>query len=366
MNRDERGMTVFLVAISLVAMLGMSALALDLGQGYTSHRRMQNAADAAALAGARALLKSRSTITGLYADLTNSVYSATQTTAVDNGASSASGQFVCKVVRKDQSVISDCSPSTGWVADATNGGPAGVRVTAAVTNPTTFGKVFKQSSITARITSTALIEPLASAKGAPFLVCGVANSTMSLTQWPNDTSVDPITGLTTQNNHDLTPQSINLLLGSGAVNPLAVGHIYGIQGSGSTISTCGSAGSGLESAFDGKSANGSNGIDVPSWQTGTNGNGNDAAIYDTVAGATACGGGVYTNCDLVLPLADSATSGYQLHIVSLAVFHVTGSGSGNPKYAGRLLTATAPITRGQGLYGQNCSLGAACVVKLVN
>ena len=363
-NRDERGMTMIFMAISLVGLLGMSALALDLGQGYTSHRRMQNAADAAALAGSRQLLKTRNIVTGVFSDLTNAVYSTAQTTAVNNGA--ASSQFVCKVVRKDQSVIGDCSPSTNWVADAINGGPAGVKVTAAVTNSTAFGKVLNQPSLTARINSTALIEPLASAKGAPFLVCGVGDKTMSLTQWNKDTSVDPITGLTIQNNHDLTPQTIDLLLGTGAINPLAVGHIYGIQGSNAWISTCGSAGGTLESAFDGKSANGGTGIDLPSWQTGTNGNGNDAAIYDTVAGATACGGGVYTNCDLVLPVASQAKSGYQLYVVSLAVFHVSGNGTGNPKYAGRLLTATAPITRGEGSYGQNCPLGAACVVKLVN
>ena len=294
----------------------------------------------------------------------STVYNAALTTVTNNGGDSA--QFVCKVIRKDQSVINDCSAIALWTIDVTNGGPAGVLVTAAVTNPATFGKVFNKSSLTAKVTSTALIEPLVSAKGAPFLVCGVGDKTLSVSQWNKDTSVDPVTGLTVQNNHDLLPQAVDLVLSGGAVNPLAVGHIYGLQGSNAWISTCGSAGTTLETAFDGKSANGATGIDLPSWQTGTNGNGNDAAVYDTVAGATACGGGVYTNCDLVLPLASQAKSGYQLYITALAVFHVTGNGTGNPKYAGRLLTATAPITRGEGGQGQNCPLGAACVVKLVS
>ena len=260
------------------------------------------------------------------------MWTAARNTATQNGADV--NQVTCKVIRRDQSEIANCSPSIGWILDGLLGGPAGVKVTTGITNLTAFGKVLNTSSLTARATAAAQVKPLVSAKGAPFIVCGVGDHTLSKTQWTQDQT----NGVS--NNPDLLSLPINLLLPSGAVNPLAVGHIYGLQGSGSTISDCG-----IESAFDGKSANGNTGIPIPSWQTGTNGNGNDSAVFDTVAGAKPCDGATgFNNCDLVLPLADSGTSGYQLHVVALAVFHVTGTGSGNPKYAGRLLTTTAPVT----------------------
>ena len=50
---NERGATLVWVALAMVALVGMMALALDGGFGYAQRRRMQNAADAAAIAGAR-------------------------------------------------------------------------------------------------------------------------------------------------------------------------------------------------------------------------------------------------------------------------------------------------------------------------
>jgi hypothetical protein len=52
-RKNERGVTIVLVAISLVALLGMAALAIDVLTLYVAHGEAQRAADAAALAGAR-------------------------------------------------------------------------------------------------------------------------------------------------------------------------------------------------------------------------------------------------------------------------------------------------------------------------
>ncbi len=54
----ERGASLVLVAISLVALLAASALAIDLGMLYVARSQAQQAADAAALAGATALANS--------------------------------------------------------------------------------------------------------------------------------------------------------------------------------------------------------------------------------------------------------------------------------------------------------------------
>lgn len=55
MVKNERGQAVVLVAIALVALLAITGLAIDGGQLFATRRAAQNAADAAALAGAREL-----------------------------------------------------------------------------------------------------------------------------------------------------------------------------------------------------------------------------------------------------------------------------------------------------------------------
>ncbi len=52
---DERGQALVLVCVFLVVLLGMAALALDVGNAYLAKRRMQASVDAAALAGAQDL-----------------------------------------------------------------------------------------------------------------------------------------------------------------------------------------------------------------------------------------------------------------------------------------------------------------------
>jgi Flp pilus assembly protein TadG len=52
---NERGQTMIQLALMLVLLLGVAAIAVDVGFGYLERRRMQNAADAGALAGAYAI-----------------------------------------------------------------------------------------------------------------------------------------------------------------------------------------------------------------------------------------------------------------------------------------------------------------------
>jgi hypothetical protein len=54
-TQAQAGQTLVLVALALVALLGITALAIDGGRLYSERRYMQNAADAGALAGAREL-----------------------------------------------------------------------------------------------------------------------------------------------------------------------------------------------------------------------------------------------------------------------------------------------------------------------
>jgi putative Flp pilus-assembly TadE/G-like protein len=57
-RKNERGVTIVLVAISLVALLGLAALAIDIATLYVAHGEAQRAADAAALAGAKMIASS--------------------------------------------------------------------------------------------------------------------------------------------------------------------------------------------------------------------------------------------------------------------------------------------------------------------
>lgn len=57
--KDERGGSLVLMLLSLLALLGMAALAVDVSMGFTARNEAQRAADAAALAGASAFLDYR-------------------------------------------------------------------------------------------------------------------------------------------------------------------------------------------------------------------------------------------------------------------------------------------------------------------
>lgn len=325
-RRSEAGFAMVFVAMTIVVMVIASAFAVDMGQAYTSRRQMQNAADSASLAGTRALLKVRNVLTGAFLDPTNSVWTTTRDQAVQNGADAS--EVTCTVIRRDKSTIAPCSPSVGWILDGLLGGPAGILVHTGVTDRTAFAGVIGQHSLTARTSAKALIQPVVSSKGAPFVVCG-----------------------------SLLKGGYDILNSSGAIKTTAIGTTIPIQSS--QQPDCGGG-----STFKGKTASDAIGFSVGTWLAGSTGNGNDSSIYDTVAGATPCVPPTFTNCDLVLPIADDGQPGPTLHVAALGVFHVTGNGLGNPKYSGTLLSPSAPITRGQG-GGGTCAVGSACIIKLV-
>ena len=57
-SHREKGQTILLVAISLISLLAMAALAIDIVTLYSARSEIQRAADAAALAGAKAIADS--------------------------------------------------------------------------------------------------------------------------------------------------------------------------------------------------------------------------------------------------------------------------------------------------------------------
>jgi Flp pilus assembly protein TadG len=61
--RGERGQVLAIVALALVALLGISAFAIDVGYAYYAKRQLQSATDAAALAGAQDLPNATTAVT---------------------------------------------------------------------------------------------------------------------------------------------------------------------------------------------------------------------------------------------------------------------------------------------------------------
>jgi len=55
--KDERGSVIIIVAVLMVVLLGMTAMAVDVGDLYQNRREMVNAADAAAMAGVQQFLE---------------------------------------------------------------------------------------------------------------------------------------------------------------------------------------------------------------------------------------------------------------------------------------------------------------------
>ena len=65
---DQSGSVAVISALCLAVMLGLAAVVIDLGHAYVVKRELQNAAEAGALAGARALSLPATTTTKFWAN----------------------------------------------------------------------------------------------------------------------------------------------------------------------------------------------------------------------------------------------------------------------------------------------------------
>ena len=150
---NRRGSTLPLIAVSMVMLAGFLALSIDLGIMAVAKTQCQNAADAAAIAGARTLNGTTSgnttaaTTTAQAAGAANLVLANTlqsSAIAISNGAyhyDSTSQTFYPQ--------IPPVSPDNYNLTQAT----------VSFSNPTAFGKIFKTSSFSLTATATAANRP---------------------------------------------------------------------------------------------------------------------------------------------------------------------------------------------------------------
>ncbi len=324
-KQNERGAVLVFVALSMVSIVTVMGVVIDGSHVFSERRQMQNAADAAAMAGARALDK-------LTVGNESSIQTAVNAVAVGNGATSSS--LVCRLVDEVLVDVGACPTSNTGTAAAIKVLAAGVRVTAATVKSTTFMKVAGKRTFNAKASAAAQIEGLRSGP-SPFVMCAVA-------------STDPrALG---------DGQAVAILLADNATNPLAVGLTFELQDP--TAVGCGQA-----SSFKGLSASPADFPTPGPWGL-LNGDHGINVSKQVIAGNEACTGNPdnFINCVVAVPLCYSMAPAvaYQLYCVRYAPFRITVNVSAS-RMAGVLLDS-ALATGGQG--GGKPLSGEVRIIKL--
>ncbi|MGA8493365.1 MAG: pilus assembly protein TadG-related protein [Terriglobales bacterium] len=156
-RRQERGQTIILVAISLISLLAMAALAIDVVTLYAARSETQRAADAAALAGAKAVADSGFTTL----PTTDTNYAAAQTLAQTMATNAVNAMLSANPVINQVSGIQPALVGTPTITFPASANPANsnpqITVTLQVTTlPTFFAKIW--GNRTATVTASAIAE----------------------------------------------------------------------------------------------------------------------------------------------------------------------------------------------------------------
>lgn len=310
-REGERGVIIPLAALSMVTVLIVIALIVDGSHAYPQRRDMQNAADAAALAGTRALDKVKYS-----GEPPSSVDATVQSVAADNGAEGAE----CTVIDRLGQALGPCTDSSVVArADA-----AGVHVRTTDVRPTSLPKLTDVEEVTARASAAATIQTFVGGTGSPFVVCG--NPAMG--GWP-------------------------ILGPDGRIDPVSAEAVGVIDLQAAQLRRCGAGAS-----FKGKLDEGAVIGSLPAEVHTETGNGFNSWIQVQVLGATPCNAddvadisaGRSVSCDMLIPIADEGWgngNSTMVRVVAWAVFHVEGDGHGNPKYWGHFVATNALLSGGQ-------------------
>ncbi len=158
----QAGQILLMFALVSTAMLGVLGLATDLGISFAGRRSVQNAADAAALAGARSVAKSVITPTITAATEVNAL------TALNGFTMATSGPAVenCQYVDDSDTALGACSSTVPSAA-------TGVLVTVVETHPTFFIRLLPGApdSATTRATAIAHVMIPKLIGVGPFIPC---------------------------------------------------------------------------------------------------------------------------------------------------------------------------------------------------
>ena len=294
--RSTNGQIIIFVAVLLVAMLGMVGLSIDLGYSFAERRTVQNAADAGAIAGARAVTQwstSNPDVTAL---------AAVQSIVSANNMGNAKQKTTCYYVDDTNTDLTTCG-------DKVPASATGVRLLVSETHSTFFIRIIPGAPKTATTSASAIAHAqivTPDGSGGPFIVCGGNANLVSGGSLPI------------------------LLLQSGgtyAINPAAVGKTFEIHGK---IDDCG-AGS---NRFKGLALGDVNaGKKLGDWFYGDDGEKTGPA-NEVVSGVQGCSQTQVDpfDCVLYLPLATSNPPPKKIgndnlfNIVAYGAFEVSSCG----------------------------------------
>lgn len=303
-----RGQILVMFALFLTVLLGMLGLALDVGFAYAERRTVQNAADAAALAGARMVAKWSTT------NIVSAQAEAEAMALNDGNRLGASDQTLasCEYVNYAGTGLGPCSNPVPVAA-------RGVRVQVREEHDTFFIRVLPGApdTVVTETTATANVQLLTAPTAGPFIVCG-----------KNTRLAGP------GNN------SFSILLPDNTINPLAYGREYEIHGP--QVEDCDAQGSSFKGTTVRSNANDNNRAgDTWIGDTGTQAGPTRFAVN----GIKGCGKNLSNDnqdgCVMILPIATNsptpAKSGneFSFTVPQLGAFLVKRTGAN--KHTGTLL-----------------------------
>lgn len=299
----SRGQVIVLFAIFLTAMLGMLGLATDLGYSFVQRRNSQNAADAAALAGALAVLKQVPA----------------QTTVGNTVATNAMPSTTLRPTFCGY--VSDGGPHSdlGSCEGSPPPGATGVHVHVEERHTTFFMRLFGIVNTTTSAEATANVQILQNPPAdGPFLVCGVKTKLAG--------------------NGNATFDLLRRSDGEWEFNKNADGRWFDIHGP--QVEDCDAK----AERYKGVADQGANrGKRMPDWFNYTEGD-TAGPVTQDVQGPGGCKAGQTTNCVMILPVAvndpseeELGTNDRRMYTVGWGAFYVIESSPSGNTHIGRFI-----------------------------
>jgi Flp pilus assembly protein TadG len=362
-HRRQRGQVLILVAFAVTALIGMTGMAIDLGFAFAHRRQVQNAADAAALAGAHALsryviytkivaqgitptsvglpsINPYGTTSAIWQDATSAAAATsvlpnddlgqnpTDTPTWPSGGSTLHGWWIVAGGGGTPPPNGTQGAPIDPPAGTPPGGAVGVQVRAVLRSPTTFMNIFGIDHLDVAASSRVVFKPQGKGSG-PFIVCGSSAWKVSPT---SQDGVNILTG---------NPPAVNFASYAGATFAVYTPQLNAHNAS------CG-AGSQFKGRISPAHATCDSTGGFPCTAYGDNGN-TTAAVANVIAGLNGCIPGNTSNCVAQLLIADQFTgtgcngSSYltcSFRIVTQACFYLTQQGSGTNTTVNGILLPT--------------------------
>ncbi|HEY7067495.1 MAG TPA: pilus assembly protein TadG-related protein [Chloroflexota bacterium] len=351
----QQGQVAIIMAVALTALLGATGAAIDLGFGYAHRRQVQNAADSAAVAGAMALGRhivytyDGSSVGGVtltdYTDamILNEITLAAASSIPPYNAPSTSPSWPTGGTNALTAYYMTAENTPGAQVGSLGGAPpaaaVGIRVQPALEYSTMVAKILGNCCRTMTITASAraMLRPLASYTGAPFIVCGGSSTDGSFLSASTGGASPPAPG---QAYHILDMTANPPQINPNFVSPVGGTREYLIESSqiGSNSADC-EAGSGFHGNADQDSqCTPQNPPDaIPCSLPGSTGV-QAGPIRNLVAGLPGCNAGdSANNCVIILPVADTSTgsgSNAVFSIVAWAPYLVVEGSNGSAALGG--------------------------------